>query len=173
MLKLAIAATVSISISIATIADARSLNPALTHYSLEQPKSYLAAQQSKSTTNISQKDLQGIHKAVSNFFGDTNRKIAPDPEFSSVYHEYRLRGNTCFFIEVKSVKILSLSSTNAKINVDAEEQKYIVEIIQQQPPLLSFKKENNKDSLAKRVYPINLEKINQKWRIRTESGQLI
>jgi hypothetical protein len=176
MLKLTISVSISISalLSIASIADARSIGLALTHYSLDRPKSYLIAEQSKSTTdNIPQEDLQGIHKSLSKLFGETNRGLAPVPVWSSIYYKYILGANTCYFIEAKSVQILSFSSTKAKVNVETDEQKYTVEIVQQHPTLLSFQKDNKSNSLTKRVQQINLEKINQKWRVRTFSGQLI
>jgi hypothetical protein len=168
MLKLAIAATISIAslLYITNITDARSIDRALTHYSLDLSKAYLIAEQSKSTTDdISQEDIQGIHKSLSRFFEEINRGLAPDPAWSSIEYKYKLRANTCYFMEAKSAQITSFSKTKTKVDVEVEEQQYFVEIVQQHPPVVSFKKDTGNSSVKKHIQKFSLEKINKKWQI--------
>jgi hypothetical protein len=150
MLKSAILTIISISllssISISADAKERANYPQL-NLSLD-----LIAKQSQS--NAAQSDLQGIGQAISQYFKDKNNKEMSNGQ----------AGGVCFFFEVKSLKLVSLSDDNAEVLVKVAAQGYQVERTSTNSSKWLYKK--TQTSLpAKNEHMMILKKSNGKWKV--------
>jgi hypothetical protein len=148
MLKLAIAATVSI----AFLSSANTV-AALTHkQSSNLSKLNSSTRQSKS--NVSQSEVKGINQAISQYFKEKNNK-----ELSNCQ-----TGGGCFFFEIKSLKLVSLSDDSAEILAKVESQDYNMERSSSNSSQWSYEK-GKIFMPAKNEHMIMLKKINQKWKV--------
>jgi hypothetical protein len=151
MLKSAILTTISISLllSITTSANAKER----ANYLRSNLSSLdLIAKQPQS--NAAQSDLQGIGQAISQYFKDKNNKEMSNGQ----------AGGVCFFFEVKSLKLVSLSDDNAEVLVKVAAQGYQVERASTNSSKWLYKK--TQASLpAKNEHMMILKKSNGKWKV--------
>ena len=148
MLKLAIAAAVSI----AFLSSANTV-AALTHKrpnNLSKPN--LSTRQSKS--NVPESEIKGINQAINQYFKEKNNK-----EISSGQ-----TGGACFFFEVKSLKLVSLSDDNAEILARVEAQGYKIERSSSNSSQWTYEK-TNASIPAKNEHMITLKKSSKKWKV--------
>ena len=151
MLKSAILTTISISIlsSVTIVADAKER---MNHPQQNLSSLDLIAKQSQS--NAAQSDIKGIGQAISEYFKDKNNK-----EMSSGQV-----GGTCFFFEVKSLKLVSLADDNAEVLVKVAAQGYQVERASTNSSKWLYKK--TQASLpAKNEHMMMLKKSYGKWKV--------
>jgi hypothetical protein len=157
MLKSAILLAISIatasSWSIPPIANARLIGKASAHQSHYQSKSSLVARQSKITPkSISESDLQGINQTITEHYLNKNQILE------------NAASNARRFYEVKSLKLLSFSSTKAQVEVEEHIRSYVLANTHLDPQQRSFQKVSGSE-YTKHVFNIDLEKLAGKWRI--------
>ena len=159
MLKSAIVTTISIAslLSISSIADARSINKKSTHHSDDRNSLHFIVKQSNSS--VSKSDLNGISRAISQYYKEQNTKEMPLPQTES---------GACFFSEVKSLKLVFLSEDSAEVKADINRQSYTLKRIDAKPLRWSYKKNPN-SVLAKGTGSILLKKFNGKWKVSVAS----
>jgi hypothetical protein len=158
MLKSAILLTAIASsiLSISSIANARTISQISTSHSTNIPKLYLVAKQSKSTADtVPQSDLKEIQQAISQFYKLQNEKRAPSG---------RSWSGACLFDEVKTLKLISFSNTEAQVSADIETTSYGLQGMRTTPRKWAFKKE--KGTIEKATI-IALDKFKGKWRVHS------
>jgi hypothetical protein len=151
MLKLAITAMVSIlffSSANTAVAKDRSTHK----YPGNLPTPNLSARQSKS--KAPQSDIKGIDQAINKYFKEKNNK-----ELSNCQ-----TGGGCFFFEIKSLKLVSLSDDSAEILAKVESQNYSTERSGSKSSQWTYEK-GQIFMPAKTEHMIVLKKINQKWKV--------
>jgi hypothetical protein len=150
MLKSAILTTISIallsSITISANAQEQANHPRSNLSSLD-----LIAKQPQS--NAAQSDLQGIGQAISQYFKDKNNKEMSNGQ----------AGGVCFFFEVKSLKLVSLSDDNAEVLVKVAAQGYQVERNSNSSKWLY--KKTQASIPAKNEHMMILKKTSGKWKV--------
>jgi hypothetical protein len=151
MLKLAITATVSI-IFLSSVNTAVAKDRSTYKHPGNLPTMNLRAKQSKS--NAPQSDIKGIDQAINKYFKEKNNK-----ELSNCQ-----TGGSCFFFEIKSLKLVSLSDDNAEILARVESQNYSTERSGSNSSQWTYEK-GQIFMPAKTEHMITLKKINQKWKV--------
>jgi hypothetical protein len=156
MLKSSLVASISIAsiFSITSIADARPVNKKSVQNADSLPTQSLIVKQSQS--NISQANLNGISQAISEYYRDRNNKAIP----SSL--EDGKQG--CWFVEVKSLRLVALADNNAEVIAKIHDQNYKVKLISDRPTQWSYNKTlaSHEDKVE---HQIELKKLNGKWKV--------
>ncbi|WP_309727901.1 hypothetical protein [Chamaesiphon sp. OTE_75_metabat_556] len=151
MLKSAILTTIAISLlsSVTIVADAkeRTNHPRSNLFSLD-----LIAKQSQS--DAAHSDLKGIGQAISQYFKDKNNKEMSNGQ----------AGGVCFFFEVKSLKLVSLSDENAEVLIKVAAQGYQVERVSTNSSKWLYKK-TQASIPAKIEHMMILKKSHKKWNV--------
>ncbi len=166
MLKSAIVTTISIVsfCSIVSIADAKDRSSDLgTNFNRShQPQSDLIASDREHPLTHDdagvQTEIASIHQAISEHYRNWNERLAPSSNAWS---------GACSFLEVKSLKLLSLSSTNAELEAEVQSQSYSLLGVHIKPRQWAFKKYQEKYDTRVNTTKISLEKINGKWKVRS------
>jgi hypothetical protein len=158
MLKAFIATSVSILslFSVSSIADAGSMNKK----SADQTQLHLITKQSQS--NVSASDLKGISQAIAAYYKEQNNRDLP--------MAIEAEPKSCFSAEVKSLKLVSISSDDAQVEAEVKRQSYLVKRISNNPPQWAY--ENSRISTfinMKNVGSIMLKKTNGKWKVSVAS----
>ncbi len=163
MSKSAIATLSIVSLlSLASIAEARSIDRISTHQPDPRSQPSLIAKQSKSTTksptyNISGSDLTGIHQAIEKRYLSKNQ-IREDASSKSRR-----------FYEVKSLKLMSFSETKAQVEIEENIRNYnLMSTDSTNPQKRSFQKIPGSEYI-KHVFNIDLEKSVGAWKIKTRA----
>ena len=173
-------AGVSISIAsllfIANISDARSIKQESIHYAAKKNQSHLIAKQSKSNaSNLSAADIKGIHKALSEYFGELNDR--QDPTIDQNARHYKMNGISqkflgaeymMSFIEVKKIELISISTddkTMAKVELDLKTQNYRASRDENQSQQWIFKKDYTSNGGYTKGETIQVEKHKGSWRV--------
>jgi hypothetical protein len=155
MLKSAILVAIAsaASLSITTIAKARSIDQASTHQSPRQFRSYLIAKQSKFTPkSISDSDLQGINQTITERYVNKNQILE------------NTASNTRRFYEVISLKLIAFSATKAQVEVEEKIRSYVLTRVNPDPQKRFFQKISGSE-YTKHVFSVDLEKSAGKWKI--------
>lgn len=156
MLKLTIAVSISIAflsgINTAVAKD-RSTDKQSSHHLNNIPALNLSARQSQS--NVSQSDIKGIDRAINQYFKEKNNR-----ELSNC----QTGGGGCFFFEIKSLKLVSLSDDNAEILATVEAQDYSTERSGSNSSQWTYEK-GKIFMPAKNEHMIMLKKTNKKWKV--------
>jgi hypothetical protein len=167
MLKSAILLTTAIGsiLSISSIANAagKSNNLITQPNSVHHFSSNLIAKGKKAQIDRQDpaisRDLPGISQAISKHYKEWNEKLAPSGNAWS---------GACSFIEIKSLKLTSLSELEAEVEVKTESQSYSLLGLNVKPRQWVYKK--YEDSLnQKQTRKISLKKYDGKWKVSTVS----
>ncbi len=150
MLKSAIFLPLSIAIlsSAPVVVDAKEQS----HPQANLSSLNLIAKQSQSSA--AQSNLKGIGQAISEYFKDKNNKEMSNGQ----------AGGACFFFEVKSLKLVSLSDDNAEVIIKVAAQGYQLERTGTNSSKWLYKK-TQASIPAKIEHMMMLKKSNGKWKV--------
>jgi hypothetical protein len=163
MLKSAIIVTTAIAsiLSISSIANAAiKSNHIIKINSAHHFTSKLIAKGNKARLNRQDSNpsnqLTGIKQAISEYYKDRNNKEMPLPS----------EPGGCFFTEVKSLKLVSFSGTDAEVKAEVHKQGYSRERISNKSLEWGYKKTIVS---VKGVSSIMLKKTDGKWKVTVAS----